>query len=83
MAGSHYTYIPWFKNEKKDEDLKELKKELNILRFCVQCNEFKLFVFKKGEALWFYLKCPDCEETIKIPRKTNYAASKWDKEKWK
>jgi hypothetical protein len=84
MAGSHYTYIPFWKEEKKDDSWKKEAQEiLKTLRICVQCNTFRKFMLTKRETFWFHISCPVCGETIKIPRKINYAANTYDKEKWK
>ncbi|MCE7743997.1 MAG: hypothetical protein GPJ52_02560 [Candidatus Heimdallarchaeota archaeon] len=48
---------------------KELRKETSVLRFCVQCGDFKQFAFKAKTAKWMYLHCPTCQETVKISRK--------------
>jgi predicted RNA-binding Zn-ribbon protein involved in translation (DUF1610 family) len=85
MAGSHYTYIPFFP-EDKDEDPEGWKKEAQelakTLRLCVSCKNFHHFILTKREALWFHFACPVCGETIKLPRKRNYATNSYDKKKW-
>jgi len=48
---------------------KELLKETSILRYCMQCYDFKQFTYKTKTAKWIYLHCPTCQETVKIARK--------------
>ncbi|MHA1220624.1 MAG: hypothetical protein ACTSQB_02715 [Candidatus Heimdallarchaeota archaeon] len=81
---SHHTYIPWFHHRLDPNDGKsEAVEQMKTMRLCFQCKAFKQFISKDKDALWLFLSCPDCDETIKIPRDRNHAANKWDKEKWK
>ncbi|NHJ85622.1 MAG: hypothetical protein FK734_09185 [Asgard group archaeon] len=81
---SHHTYIPWFKNKPiPNEGLLEAEQQMKILRLCIACQNFKAFKLKEINEMWIFLYCPNCAEVIKIPRKRNYAYTKWDKEKWK
>ncbi|HUT79621.1 MAG TPA: hypothetical protein VMZ29_00345 [Candidatus Bathyarchaeia archaeon] len=81
---SHHTYIPWFpKKPFPNEGLEEAKEQMKILRLCTNCQIFKAFNLKDITELWIFLFCPNCGEILKIPRKRNYASTKWAKEKWK
>ncbi|MBN1329842.1 MAG: hypothetical protein JXA54_10245 [Candidatus Heimdallarchaeota archaeon] len=81
---SHHTYIPWFNNEPlPNEGYEEAKLQLKIPRLCMGCQDFKSFNLKEITELWIFLYCPTCGEILKIPRKRNYAHTKWNEKKWK
>ncbi len=48
---------------------KELAEVTSILHLCVECGDFRKFLFKSKTSKWIYLTCPNCQSVLKIPRK--------------